>query len=995
MTTRLLAPILVLFLASSALAVCGDGTIDAGEDCDDANTTSGDGCSAACLFEGCPLTGTWHSSVPLDIDWTFVEAGDGTISGKSWPTGVTNPRFVTLLTGTRTGSAVSIDGSGTIYTGTMHECDALTISSNSSTLDLSRIRSTYCGDGTIDAPYENCDPLDPGNGPGGCDIDCFSICGDGMLEGLEQCDDANHVDGDGCSGTCQTNVCGNGTIESGEQCDDGNTTNGDGCSFHCQVTVCGNGVIEDGEECDDGNVVSGDGCSALCAFDGCPLTGTWRITYPFDITWTFAEAGDGTLSGVEYMTSSPNTANALTGSRTGKSVSVSFGGQDFVGTMDDCDSLPLLFAPYYFYLHRERTTYCGDGTTQAPDEVCDDGNFVNGDGCTVACAAAVCGNAIVEVSEQCDDGNLTNGDGCSATCQTNVCGNGTIESGEQCDDSNTVNGDGCSAHCQTNVCGNSVIEDGEECDDGNASNGDGCSALCAFEGCPLTGTWQSTSSFRGGDLTWTFVEAADGTLSGVNFFTGAGANTHPVTGFRSGRSISVVDGPFLFTGTMDGCDDFALTMPPLELQFTRTRSTYCGDGIQQAAFEVCDDGNLDNGDTCTAGCAAPSGCGNGLLDSPEECDDANGNNTDVCVTGCLFNVCGDGFVNVGEEACDDGNTTSGDGCAADCLSLEEESAGGAVGGSTLTITTDTEADGATPSDPVETTLSAPPGTISGTLAIVEQTAPPVAPAGFVFMGTLVTVTATDIVPAPTATTPLTLSFQIDASVIPAGQSASSIEIRKDGAAVAACTGAAGVASPDPCVATRTTLPDGDVGLTILTTTLSDWAFSGSVCGAGPLLGCQSALSKKAKLKIKAGDREFVAWSWKSSAETPLSIFGDPGSTNDYTLCLYGSGGLRMQLTAPAGSTCKDGKPCWALGSKGFKYADRSAAHDGVTKVVLKPGVAGKAKLGLVAKGQLDLATLPLTLPVSVQLRAKDGACFQAAFGAAKRNDAVKFQATNE
>jgi cysteine-rich repeat protein len=662
----------------------------------------------------------------------------------------------------------------------------------------------------------------------------------------------------------------------------------------------------------------------------------------------------------------------------------------------DCNTISMVMSPFSFYLVRTRSTYCGDGTTQAPDEACDDGNFTNDDGCTVACTTGICGNGITEATEQCDDGNATNGDGCSTTCQSNVCGNHSVESGEQCDDGNTTNGDGCSAHCQTNVCGNGVIEDGEQCDDGNTAGGDSCSPLCVFAGCPLTGTWQSTSNLRGGDLTWTFVEAGDGTLSGVSYFLGSEANTHPVTGSRAGTSISVSLGPLLFTGTMDVCDGFLLTMPPIDLRFTRIRSTYCGDGVQQPAFEVCDDGNFANGDTCTAGCAAPTGCGNGLLNSPEECDDSNGSNTDACVTGCLLNVCGDGFVNVGAEACDDGNTTSGDGCAADCLSLEEESAGGAVGGGTLTITTDTEADGATPSDPVETTLSAPSGTVSGTLAIVEQTAPPVAPAGFVFMGTLVTVTATDLVPAPTATTPLTLSFQIDASVIPAGQSASSIEIRKDGAAVPACTGAPGEASPDACVAARENLPDGDIGLTILTTTLSDWDFSGSVCGAGPLFGCQLALSKKSNLKVKsAGNRDVLVWSWKSSAETPLSIFGDPRATNDYTLCIYDSAGLLMQFTAPAGSTCKDGKPCWLLGSKGFKYADRSSAHDGISNLKLKPGAAGSAKLELKAKGQLDLAALPLTLPLSVQLRAKDGACFQASFGAAKRNDADKFQAMSD
>ena len=65
----------------------------------------------------------------------------------------------------------------------------------------------------------------------------------------------------------------------------------------------------------------------------------------------------------------------------------------------------------------------------------------------------VCGNGILEPGEQCDDGNLVNGDGCSSTCTIEtpppppVCGNGIVEAGEQCDDGNLINGDGCSCTC--------------------------------------------------------------------------------------------------------------------------------------------------------------------------------------------------------------------------------------------------------------------------------------------------------------------------------------------------------------------------------------------------------------------------------------------------------------------------------------------------------------------------------------------------------------------
>lgn len=103
----------------------------------------------------------------------------------------------------------------------------------------------------------------------------------------------------------------------------------------------------------------------------------------------------------------------------------------------------------------------------------------------------ICGNGILEEGEECDDGNTVDGDGCSSACMeeeelTPVCGNGAIEQGEECDDGNTVDGDGCSSECKIEqeigpICGNGTLEQGEECDDGNTIDGDGCSAVCELE----------------------------------------------------------------------------------------------------------------------------------------------------------------------------------------------------------------------------------------------------------------------------------------------------------------------------------------------------------------------------------------------------------------------------------------------------------------------------------------------------------------------------------
>jgi cysteine-rich repeat protein len=61
-------------------------------------------------------------------------------------------------------------------------------------------------------------------------------------------------------------VCGNGVTEIGEECDDGNAASCDGCSSACRRERCGDGVIACGEQCDDGpgNGTPGDPCSAHC-----------------------------------------------------------------------------------------------------------------------------------------------------------------------------------------------------------------------------------------------------------------------------------------------------------------------------------------------------------------------------------------------------------------------------------------------------------------------------------------------------------------------------------------------------------------------------------------------------------------------------------------------------------------------------------------------------------------------------------------------------------
>jgi len=170
------------------------------------------------------------------------------------------------------------------------------------------------------------------------------------------------------------------------------------------------------------------------------------------------------------------------------------------------------------------------------------------------------------------------------------------------------------------------------------------------------------------------------------------------------------------------------------------------------------------------------------------------------------------------------------------------------------------------------------------------------------------------------------------------------------------------------------------------------------CGATPQLGCrQPAQPGKAVLLLKnktpdSGD--LLTWKWTKGAVTPKADFGSPTTITAYQLCIYdGASSLVSSTAIPAGGTCA-GKPCWSEKSSGFKYADKDATPNGITKITLKQGLApGVAKIGLKGKGtNLNLPGLPLAQPVTVQLRNGDGVCWEAVYGApAGKNDGAQFK----
>ena len=97
----------------------------------------------------------------------------------------------------------------------------------------------------------------------------------------------------------------------------------------------------------------------------------------------------------------------------------------------------------------------------------------------------------------------------------------------------------------------------------------------------------------------------------------------------------------------------------------------CGDGVVETT-EICDDGNIMDGDGCAANCLSREVCGDRVLNvaAGELCDDGNTDGGDGCSSDCRsVEVCGNGTRDV-TEVCDDGNTVPGDGCSGNCKSTE-------------------------------------------------------------------------------------------------------------------------------------------------------------------------------------------------------------------------------------------------------------------------------------------------------------------------------------
>jgi YVTN family beta-propeller protein len=196
--------------------------------------------------------------------------------------------------------------------------------------------------------------------------------------------------------------------------------------------------------------------------------------------------------------------------------------------------------------------------------------------------------------------------------------------------------------------------------------------------------------------------------------------------------------------------------------------------------------------------------------------------------------------------------------------------------------------------------------------------------------------------------------------------------------------------------TTTTIVSSTTTTTIVSSTTTTTIPAG--CASVPASGCR--LPGKTIVLAKTGSspaKRKLVWKFLKGPATVATDFGAPTTTDDYELCLYGAGGtLLTGASAPAGGTCGN-RDCWRdLGPRGYKYVDRDATPNGLQKLVLRAGDAGRSKV--IAKGKganLTLPALPIGgFPLTVQLQGEHGECWQGSFAAGdvRANTAGVFKA---
>jgi cysteine-rich repeat protein len=298
----------------------------------------------------------------------------------------------------------------------------------------------------------------------------------------------------------------------------------------------------------------------------------------------------------------------------------------------------------------EDTDICGCGG----DADCDDGLFCNGPesclsgACQPGTPVACPDNGIFcDGAEYCDE----NGDACASTgdpcaapyscdepgdsCMLIECGNGMLEPGEQCDDGNVLDGDCCDAACQCEPAG-SLCSDGVYCNGEETCDGAG---MC-LAGTPVDCNDGITCTSDACDETSdACIHDPDNASCDDALYCNGAELCDTLAGCQPGTPVACPDNGAFCDGA-EYCDE--------------NGDTCASTGDPCAAGDVCN----EESDTCNP--VVTCQCGDGAQCGDEQCDDGNLIDGDCCSAACILdaagNPCPDDMYCNGAEACDGAGT---------------------------------------------------------------------------------------------------------------------------------------------------------------------------------------------------------------------------------------------------------------------------------------------------------------------------------------------------
>ncbi len=453
-----------------------------------------------------------------------------------------------------------------------------------------------------------------------------------------------------CTGSvCQAPACGDGVRQGAETCDDGNQANGDCCSDACQIEAgC---EVEPNNACGQVNAIP---------LSGSPLTGTVRgalSPVADNDFYSFTLTAPSSVR-IESFIGSPGTCTAATGSNDtliqlrGTDCTTVLGSDDddgadacsLINPSTDAFARNLPAGTYHvrveefgnnaivatYGLQVTVVSQCGDGTTTSPFEACDDGNLVNGDGCSASC---------------------------------------TIESQPETEPNNTCAT--ASGPFAVPATTNGVLVGGAITPAGDIdwysftlpSRADVRIETFDANGPTTCASIDTVIQAFQSDCTTQLGPAKD--QGGVANCSRIDPSVDTYVRQLPAGTYHVRANAFSATAT------FNYTMQVRML-------TVCGNGLTEG-FEQC-----DGGAGCSADCTILPVCGDGVLATGEGCEDANLVDGDGCSASCTVETgwtcgtalgvsavgtcianCGDSSI-LGGETCDDGNRASGDACDSAC-----------------------------------------------------------------------------------------------------------------------------------------------------------------------------------------------------------------------------------------------------------------------------------------------------------------------------------------